>query len=384
MTMAVYKSPAHSEVGNAALDVVRLNGADSVHLAAFGQQFCEIIEHEAKAFGAAFDSASFNRVIDAVSSRKAQAYFLLAGKEACRPHFIGASIQFMSVISKWNGQDFEHFRAPYIEDMCISSLRLSSFIRSRGLVFGKDVSLGTKFMQGMVNASIENSYADTPVGVSGRGFIAEYAPDGKQIIRVLKKFGATLGQEHTSAIMELDNTSLHPSVDVDVQGLASDNEDYSDIFVVSWANATNQQRIIANFTEAISSFTGEPIIRVQFSTNGCLPSKEIMPEIMKSMLAEGAAEAAARNWFEGQTANAKMRIHVLEEPQIISALQATGASPRMLGNRPMLPLVTDFRNSPSGILSTTPVTDKPLRINKDSFILTKSDVFITNHVPRVA
>ncbi|MFY9288608.1 MAG: hypothetical protein WAO98_08930 [Alphaproteobacteria bacterium] len=156
-------------------------------------------------------------------------------------------------------------------------------------------------------------------------------------------------------------------VDVKIEALTDNNTSspLDHVFAVNWASPDDKQKIVASFTRGISTFTGDVVTRVQFTSNGSLPQEAVMKDVLASMLEAGQKEIGKRQWGEKvQAANdgtfepayiaPVMRIHAFEEPAIVSALKDLKAATRSLGPHPMLPLIVDFKTTPEEKLAFKP------------------------------
>jgi hypothetical protein len=197
------------------------------------------------------------------------------------------------------------------------------------------------------------------------------------MVRLLTSLGAALGQESQGTILQLDGfpSELADRERIRIPVLTEalgryEGDIISNVFVTSWSG--NQgERIVASFTEAISTFSGQPIVRVQFTSNGQLPNREILKDALASLVMAGRTEISARkhlsntNVWNLDDARMVMRIHALNEPEIGLALKEIGAKPRMIGIHPMLPVMTNFKNTPKNVLGfaipiATPFVSTPL------------------------
>ncbi|MDE1902061.1 MAG: hypothetical protein KGI37_10530 [Alphaproteobacteria bacterium] len=359
---------------------------DPVHWSALGDALENAVEHEATAHGAGFDHSSFGKVIEAVKSDEIQAWFLLAAWDVCRPKIVGAAVEFPTVLTHWDGQDFQHHHAIYQEDtvLPIGMLRELAKERPAGKFFPPDIGLGEFFEQERIKQRMQGN--NPPLGRVG-----EYSAHNAKIIKIMKQSGVRLGGEADGAVFELDGAVPRNfdrwHVPVRTEGLFHDKNSpipLPHVFLVNWDSADNKQRIAASFTKGISTFTGKTVVRVQVTSNGNLPSPQALQGVMASILAAGQEEASRREWgapayhprpspiisihgtkrelWASAIASNKaelfipratfapifghpapiMRIHALGEPEIITALNAE-LPRRILGNHPML--ATDQRFS---------------------------------------
>ena len=394
--------------------VLHMSGQDLIHQSVLGDVLCSVIEHEAKAHNALFLADQFNKIIEAVKEGKISAYFLLAGWENCRPKIAGGSIEFPTVITKWEGNEFKHYPAIYGEDTCILSKALRELVRERpeGKNFPENIGLAEYFEQERIRRWTSNEFGDAPLGMAARGRVGEYSAHSKAMKKVMSRFGGTLGEEQDGTILEINGLTQAMKdkwkLPVETGGLTAENGASSpNIFLTRWSGEDGRQQLCASFTNGISSFTGDPIVRVQITGNGNLPNAGILQSALASLLAAGQEEIQARHWGSSKEQRAKspviplhgsqqeiyaalseasqdemfvrrlgrvdlspifggsvptMRIHAIQEPGIVSALQAMDAQTRMLGPHPMLPVVMDFANAPKESLYFRPTPARPLNI----------------------
>jgi hypothetical protein len=393
--------------------VLHMNGHDLVHHGVLGDVLYGIIEHEARAHGAEFHGGQFDKIIEAVKTNKVSSYFFLAGWETCRAKIIGGSIEFPSVLTEWDGKQFQHYPAIYGEDTCILPGGLKALVRERpaGRSFPEHIGLGAWFEQERINRWTVNSYGDAPLGMAARGRIGEYSAHSSAMIKILDQFGATRGTEQKDTVLEVNG--LTPvmkekwRLPVEITGLAGNGKHgpSSNIFLARWVGEGGRQQIAASFTNGLSSFTGDPVARVQITGNGHLPNNGTLQCVLASLLAAGEEEIQMRRWGQPRERSVRcplipllgsrteiytalleashdevterrigasdvgrifggrppiMRIHALGEPQIIAALMDMGTQIRSLGPHPMLPVVMDFNNIPAA-LNPEPVPARPVK-----------------------
>jgi len=303
------------------------------------ERFREIIRGEAGSFGAVFDDKSFDSIIDAIESQKAQAYFLVAKWGVYQPYIIGASLHFSSIITQRQGDGFRHIPAPYIEDICISRKLLSNFMRETDAFFPKNCELGACFLSETARLSAQACHNETT------RFIGEYAANGKMIINVFRQLNSNLGAIEDSAVLEISHLVdiMKDDPDLSICTKELGNEFYpkehithSNVFIISWVDEVLKESIVASFSNTISTFSGKSVIRVQITSNGCPEDEYKLRKVIFSLLAAGAKEAQRRLWISNQS---MMRVHAFNEPPIVQALKDMGAAPRLLGNNIMLPVI---------------------------------------------
>lgn len=401
--------------GGLRASVHHMSQQDLVHDVVLAGTLSSVIAHEAKAHHAAFQAARFDKVIDAVKEGKISAYFILAGWEACQMKIAGASIEFPTVITEWDkskGQ-FKHYPAIYGEDTCLLSPVLKEIVRERpyNKLLPPNIGLGGYFEQERIKRWTTNHFGDAPFGMTARGRVGEYSAHSSAMIKLMNGLNATLGQEQDGTILEVNGLTKAMQekwkLPVEIKDVPHGNGSYPNIFLAHWSGNGGKQQIVASFTNGISTFTGEPVTRVQITSNGNLPNPGMLQNALASLLAAGQDEIHNRGW--GNAGKAKieqspaipllgstkeiysalmatsqseivkplaaliaphvwhnntplMRIHTLQESEINSALQSMDAKTRILGTHPMLPAVIDFKNMPQEALSFDPIPARPINV----------------------
>lgn len=338
--------------------VVRMDISDAVHGAALGEVIYKIIDGDAKTHNAVFDKDNFNRVINAIRCDKLQSYLVILECDGGVPKFAGGTTQFSTVFTEWNGHAFEHYPAVYSEDTYVSAEMSEEFRkRTKCKRFPNGLGLGTYFTQERIRLSVAGSNKDKPFGMTSRARISENASDNKPIVNILDKLGATVDKKAKIGILKFEKDALKnykkSLVFVETEGLASlSSEDgfvsHRNIFTTKWDSADEEQQIVATFTEAISTFSGLPVVRVQITSNNNLPEHGVLKDVLAALICAGQEEIEKRKWMVDETVGVlpTFRIHALNESEIACALQEIGANQRILGVRTMMPIALDFRKIP--------------------------------------
>jgi hypothetical protein len=152
---------------------------------------------------------------------------------------------------------------------------------------------------------------------------------------------------------------MQPKFGVDVETLHLPRSRHSkkpcpNNFAVRWSSADDGQEIVGIYTRTVSTFTGEPIVRLQLTSNGNLPDGDMLKEVMASMLSAGRAEISTRGWGLpiGEPVPALggsipvIRIHASQEPEIVQALIKMGAEDRKCGAKTMVAAVMGTETIP--------------------------------------
>jgi hypothetical protein len=91
--------------GSAWLDTIQIDKANVTQTSTFTQRLQEILETEAKAFGLHFNVQSFDRLIQAVKTRKA--------------HIRLMAVNYEPAEALWSDGGFNYYVAQYPEDICV-------------------------------------------------------------------------------------------------------------------------------------------------------------------------------------------------------------------------------------------------------------------------
>ena len=355
------------------------------------------ISYDGGAHGAPVKSKALEKLDRAIKTQKADAWFPVVGNEVA-----GGSVEYFTVQTLWDEkkQEFAHYPAIYGEDTSVFSKQSKAFREStKGAENPKGIGLGTWFEEERIRHWTQNPALEAPYGLVPAARIGEYSPHSAAMIGIFNKLSARLGSE-TQGIREVDGRDVHPAwpMDVDTKKFVTpDGQDLNQVFLTNWSSKDGKQQLVASFTEGISTFTGDSVVRVQFTSNGNLPDKAILKDILASLLSAGQKEIDGRKWGlnspiahntspairlggsngelqisafsvtgeeiaqrkkpEGAAASL-MRIHTFEK-DIIDALDA---KTRCLGSHAMRPVMVDFANIPQEILGVAVPPAKPLMV----------------------
>lgn len=193
----------------------------------------------------------------------------------------------------------------------------------------------------------------------------EHSPDNPPIMGLMDKFGAVRGTERDSAVLELSGLTEAMRgrwlAHVETQALPSHMnalEICPNNFVTRWSSSDGKQQIAVIFTKMASTFSGHPVVWTKIRSNGNLPKREMLQEVMGRLLATGHHEISDRKWgvprdMQTDIANLSyalgqpvpvLHIHADKEPKIITALLDMGVTHRKFGHHTMLSGVIDVRN----------------------------------------
>jgi len=315
-----------------------------------------IINGDAAAHGTTTDDYCLEKVVRSINSGKAQAVFLKASLEGKELEFAGGAIESPTVYTQWDGNDFVHLPAIYVEDLRIfpnsSELFRKNTISKQN---PKGIGLGTWFTHERIRLSIGGKEVEPSFGSISAAKISENIADNGRMRHIAKGLKADIGANDEPVLeieSDLPKIEKKPSVNIISEMLVKNHEANIDpnVFVMRWKSLNDEQQIAASFTDAISTFTGKPVIRVQITSNGNVPNNAILKDVISAIIESGKAEAIQRNW-SGQPGECPvMRIHAVNESKIHNALKEIGARPRFLGAHPMVPVITDYTKIPSEIV----------------------------------
>ncbi len=349
--------------------LVRANHLDSVHNTTVANELFRVITNDAKAHGVSCDGKGFEKVLEAFKKNKIQAYFLVVERENCLPTYAGGAIQFPTVVTEWNGEAFIHYPALYSEDTWVDR-DISVAVRTLTAgtsAFPKGVGLGTLNTNGRIALSVSGGSEDMPYGMVARARISENASDNVRQLAILKKLNATLGANE-SGIYKFDiSNNITQSVDIKICGFASKNGNgrmfnlLGNVFKTHWSTPDGSQQIVATHTEAISTTTGETIIRSQFMSNGNLPSVDLTREVVKSMIAAAREEAALpeRGWtLNNESGPTPIVMAHAFEAGLVKAFEEASGEIRSFGSHRMVPSIVNYKN----IVGFNAPAAKPLEV----------------------
>ena len=337
--------------------VVRARGSQTLHDTDAQKKIRELISGDANAHQTTISDDCLEEIVLRISENELQACFLMVKFPNETPQYAGGAIELPSVISEWNGQNFVHYPAVYIEDTYILP-KISSRFReaTKTPEAPSGLGLGTHFVHERIKLSVEGGTSDLSFRRRAKARISECSINNLPMLRILKKLGATTDAMEGSILewnISDDYATKTTRQDVTIASLSLSSDDGTrvlqhNLFVAEWQGIANE-RITASFTKAISTFTGKTVIQVQFTTNEIWTTTGFLEDALEALILSGQEEARNRGWLD--TPAPVLHIHAINEPAIASALQTLGASPRVLGTCPMHPVITNFANLPERALS---------------------------------
>jgi hypothetical protein len=345
MSVLVLHDQSNSSPDKIKISLVRADRLDTMHCVPVARELKKVIANDAKEHGVEYDDSNFRKVVAAYKRHKLQAYFLVVEDENCglingvpTPLYAGGAIQFETAIAEWNGRGFDFFPAVYSEDTWVDR-GISDAVRQR-----TGVGLGTLNSQGRIILSAAGHDEDLPFGMVSRARISENALDNQRQLAILSKLGANIDLKG-NAVTEFDGALLvKPREEVKIKTYAfvaqnAKNGSTSvvpNVFLTLWSNGDGTQQIAGIHTEAISTVTGETIIRSQFTDSGNVPPPAKLQNIMAAMIAAGREEVKLRKWgtengvITTSSPPPTMRAHAYGK-EMVTALRAIGGEPRYFG-----------------------------------------------------
>jgi hypothetical protein len=372
---------ARSLINGIKVRLIRANPDDCMHNVGVAGELKRVIANDAKEHGVEYNDKGFPRVMSAYRGKKIQAYFLIVERENCQPISgmstplcAGGAIQFPTVLTEWNGNYFEHFPAVYSEDTWVDR-GISDEVRrlTKSLEYPKGIGLGTFNTQARIRLSAAGSGDDLPFGMVAKARISENASDNGRQLAIISKLGA--GIDLDNAVLQFDGSNLvkrNRRVEVNIYGLGAQPSDNGivavlpNVFLTAWSNLDGSQQIVGSHTEAISTASGDTIVRSQFTSNNNLPPQAELQDIMSAMVFSARAQVVRRGWVhENDDApsfimSPIIRAHAYGR-QMSEALKAIGGKPRYFGsNHLMVPGAINYGGIPDPRFRSRLLHAKPL------------------------
>jgi hypothetical protein len=311
-----------------------------------------ILDREADAHHTSKAGAIRNaKLLKALDAGKIEAWFMLAAWDTCEPKILGAAIELPTVLIQEIDGKLVLTHAKYREDTCFRSDIMREIVKERNGRPLPDVGLCDYFEEERMRIMVTND----PTGKVQGGRVGEYSAHSSAMIKVMNNMGATLGTvEHPIMELEGETPDFRSRWPVDVETLTLVDEQTGEpldyVFATNWTSGDGKQQVMATFTEAISTFTGETIIRVQFGSMGEITDPKLLEDITASLLMAGREKVYNDlKWGHDEDETSSfgytvplMRIHAPEDVGIISALKKLDAKVRTLGHHAMFPTFIDL------------------------------------------
>jgi len=349
--------------GDVRFGVIRYNGNDPAHEAALREALPRFLGSEGAVHGIAYPSQHIDAVIAATNCGDIYADFLMVALSVCQPVIagLGTGAQTFGIECDHNN----NLRIVPLEHGEDTSLDLDMTKRfreqTRSLIHQKGLGLGTLFTRERIRQSVTSN----PDWVSG-GRDNEYSGDNSPMIGLMNKFGATLGTERDSPVLQLDGLMAHLEkkwwLDIRTRALPAHGDTQRlcpNNFVTRWSSDDGKQQIALVNTLIRSTFNAERVAWTKIKSNGNLPKGDQLKQILASLLIASREEMADRKWGVSALPNTgrdrilhalggtvPVRIHLNKEPEIAQALLAMQAEQRTFGHKPMLSGLTSLKNVP--------------------------------------
>jgi hypothetical protein len=228
--------------------------------------------------------------------------------------------------------------------------------------------MGTLFMQHRVRIAANaggNCGFDLRGGVRAGALVGEQRwhstvqGEGTAIGGLLSKFSTDMAEDRRDTVLRLNASTFPKAIDTrDIEildlrnpqnGNAGCSQVRPEIFAATWSPKC-AEKIAATFTLGMSTYTGDPVVRVHIKSDGKLTNDLGVTLAVANLLAEARSEIVDRGWIE-KTVDPfdRMYIHALGEKELRRPLKEAGAEDRLVGDCLMYPLVMTFANIPSAM-----------------------------------
>ena len=199
----------------------------------------------------------------------------------------------------------------------------------------------------------------------------EHAPDNQAIMGVMKKYGAVLGTEQDSAVLQLDrldgdikNSWGVPVLTESLQADPLETRSCPNNFMTRWESSDGFQQIAVIFRKLPPTSDAETVVWTKIKSNhGNLPEKAMLKEVMSSLIMAGSKEIESpeRCWGDPRDSRCDvnslshvfswpmpvMHMHLFKERGIIQVLKEMGAAPRRYGSCNMVSGFINPREMPN-------------------------------------
>jgi hypothetical protein len=244
---------------------------------------------EGAVHGVEYPPEHISAVLEKANTREIIVNFPVVALGVCLP-VLGAGIMtevmtYGMIVDKDNNLKIVPFL--HAEDTSLDLVLAKQFReRTRNIYDPKGIGLGTF----LVAERLKQLATDNPNWVLG-GRENEYSGDNPSIIGLMNKFGASLGNEKDSPVLQLDGLMLHLEskwwVDVETLELPSDPFGLRycpNNFATCWSSKDGKQQIIMIDTLKYSTFTAAPTVWTKFKSNGLTMDDNELGDILETML----------------------------------------------------------------------------------------------------
>jgi len=332
--------------------IVHVNPYDKLHLIWLSQAYKNLLGYEASIHGAGLTGHVPEQVMKAIKTNILKVQFIMVGKEVAG---IATSAPTFTAKRNKKTNKIEIFEGDYLEDICVDQNMNKLFRRLTTLIpaHPKGIGLGTVFSYARIWQSVKDVFGSAQSGEAPAKIVKEVAHDNLAMAGSMSKLGGVIRTAKDSRVLELAN-GLTPDMDKrwgvnnvrkeDLPRKRRRKASCLNNFKVTWSSDDDKQEIVAIFTRTVSTFTGNPVVRLQLASNGNLPDSIMLKEVLATMMKAGNAEINERGWglpvgtsvseFGGPIP--VIRIHAEDDPEIVQALSEMGAEDRKCGDKLMV------------------------------------------------
>ena len=362
--------------GKVRAGLVSYNGDDPEHQVALREALPRFLGTLGAVHGAIFPSHYVDAVIEVANSKIIDIDFFQVGlNERGLVQNAGLATGFQTFGAECDeSNNLKFFPCHHGEDLCVDKDVAKLFREyTKCLLYPNGMGAGTWVMREQILRSVSNPY-----WVYG-GRDNEHYFGNPQIIGVMDKFGSIRGSERDSAVLQIDGLTAHMKPRWGVQVVKEDlpsRENIFDIcpnnFLTRWSSEDGKQQIAVIFSRSASTFDGHPVVWTKIKSNGNLPHREMLKEVMASLISAGREEISSpnRRWgvprdklitgddlsriFGGPVP--VMHVHMNNEPEILEILLRMEAIYRTFGDRTMVSGVMRLKNmqNPEVVLGQKP------------------------------
>jgi hypothetical protein len=332
------------------VSILQVDAHNEAHLAILKKGYNSLLGYEASVHGEELTGDVPAEVIKAINAKILKTKFYMAGEEIA-----GIANSFDTFVAKRNPKTkrIDFYQGEYLEDFTVDEFLSKLHRKMHG------IGLGTAFTRARIIQAAASAIAQ----------VKEVAVDNEPMAGLMEKHRGVISR--SSKILELKSgptPDMTRRFGANVEFLHlpddrnrktgnrehdNDNESYPKNFALRWFDGEHE--IAGIFTRTISTFTGEPVVRLQLTSNGTLPNDEMLKEVLSPILKAGCA--VIKDWGWGLPVGApippfggpvpKIYIHAHEEPEIEGVLKQMGLGNRLCGSELMAPAVLDHGNIPN-------------------------------------
>lgn len=356
--------------GDVRAGIVSYNGDNPEHRAILREALPRFLGSLGAVHGEAFPKHHLDAVIDVIHSKEIEVDFFLVALDLCCPVLIGGLATGAPTFGAEpdENNNLRIFPVKHGEDLSVDK-HIAKLFRenTRNQQNPNGIGAGTWFMGEQIKRSTLNDHW------SFAGRDNEHSPENPAIIGLMDKFGSVRGTERDSAVLQLNGltdamiaVNWRLRVPVETESLPSHTNGLglcTNNFLTRWHSEDNKQQVMVVYTKMASTFDGQPVVWTKIKSNGNLPRKEILTQVLSSLLSAGSSEISNRKWgtprnliiegrgqgFYALSPAPVMHIHLNNEKEILDSLLHIGAAYRKFGNHTMLSGIINPRKAPDHI-----------------------------------